>query len=95
MTTTLELPSLTGSRRRARYLVDQAGDDHSLRGASVILDCRQLVAGTESFVDELIKIVLVDRGAEHLTVDNADGDFAGWVCAAARDHGVSDRVTIS
>lgn|SRR5689334_4133312 len=95
MTQTLELPQLSGGRARVAALVESAKLAANLRGAKVVVDCRQLRAGTESFADELVRTVLVDRQAEHLQIINVSGDFIGYLDAAGKTHGVSDRMTIT
>lgn len=84
------LPQLSGGRERARALAEPLAG--KMRGQLVRLDCRQLVAGTASFADEIIKRVLVDGGADLLVVEYAAGDFASYLLDAARDHGVTERI---
>lgn len=92
MATTLEMPQLSGGRKRARALV--AGVQTPLRDQKLIVDCRQLLAGTESFAQEIIRAAIVDEGAAHITFANVDADFAEYLGAAARDMHVDDLVTI-
>lgn len=90
---TLPLPPLVGTRRRAQALVhDLPGDLH---GAAVVIDCRELVAATESFADELIDLLVLQRGAQRLDFVNVtDSEFANWVDERAAAQGVEDRVTV-
>lgn len=93
MTATLPLPPLVGTRHRAQALVAQIPDE--LAGATVIVDGRNLLAATESFADELVQIVVVDRGADMMIVRNVtDPEFAAWIRARAKEHGVADRVRV-
>lgn len=92
MTTTVlpPMPQLSGGRRRAQSLVEPQA--RNLRDAVVLLDCRQLVAGTSSFADELVLQVLVNAGARKLVVQHASGDFVEYLATAARDHGVTAKL---
>jgi hypothetical protein len=93
MTATLPLPPLVGTRHRAQALAAKIPDD--LTGATVIVDGRNLLAATESFADELVRILVVERHAAMMTVRNiTDADFAGWVLERAKTHGVADRVHV-
>nr|WP_314141084.1 hypothetical protein [uncultured Rhodococcus sp.] len=93
MTTTLPLPPLVGTRKRARTLVESLPPD--LESKIVVVDCRDLMAATESFADELITRVLVDRRAAQMHFVNvSDLEFANWADERARFHHVSDRVKI-
>lgn len=84
------MPQLSGGRERARALAEPlAGKMH---GQRVRLDCRQLVAGTASFSDEIVKRILVEGGARLLLVEHADGDFVTYLYDAARDHGVLAKI---
>jgi hypothetical protein len=86
------MPQLSGGRDRARTLaLPLAG---KMQGQRVQLDCRQLVAGTASFADEIVKRVLVEGGASLLVVEYVAGDFANYLIDAARDHGVPEKIDI-
>ncbi|WP_448625910.1 hypothetical protein [Geodermatophilus sp. URMC 64] len=88
----VEMPQLSGGRKRAQALVRPISQQ--LRGGTVILDCRQLIAGTASFADEIVRLVLVDGGANLLEVRNVDRDFGQDLLTAAKDHGVSSQLRI-
>ncbi|MFF0816661.1 hypothetical protein ACFYVR_16140 [Rhodococcus sp. NPDC003318] len=91
--TTLPLPPLVGTRKRAHTLADLLPGD--LAGLEVTVDCRELVAATESFADELITVVVVERNAKKMYFKNVgDFDFANWVDARAAAHKVSGRVSV-
>lgn len=88
----IRLPRVVGTRPAvAPFLADVPTD---LRGEKVVLDSRALLSGTPSFADEMVKAVLVDRGADELVVLGASTDFASDVTVSARDHGVLDRVRL-
>ncbi len=94
MTELLELPQLSGGRKRASTLVAAAHLPADLHGSTVIVDCRQLRAGTESFADELVHIILVQRGAARLHAENVAGDFVNYLTAAAVSYDVTDRLVV-
>ena len=89
----ITMPQLSGGRERAASLL--APIRARLRGASVRIDCRDLVAGTSSFADELVSIVLVQGGADLLVIEHAGNDFATFIRDASIDHGVSECVRFS
>lgn len=90
--TTLPLPPLVGTRKRAQTLVDALGD---VEGIDVVVDCRKLVAATESFADELVTVILVRGKASEMHVVNvSDLDFANWVDDRAAVHEVAERVKV-
>jgi hypothetical protein len=86
----IRLPRVVGTRPAvAPFLADVPAELH---GEKVVLDSRALLSGTPSFADEMVKAVLVDRGADELIVVGANSDFASDLTDSARDHGVLDRV---
>lgn len=95
MTATLEMPQLSGGRKRAIAMIAAANIPTDLTGAEVSVDCRQLRAGTESFADELVRTVLVDRNAERLRADNVTEKFSAYLIAAAEFYAVRDRLDVS
>lgn len=89
----IAVPQLSGGRERARALLrDVSG---KLSGATVVVDFRQMVAGTPSFADELISRVLVAGGAQQLLAQHVSADFRSYLLRAANDHGVSERLSLS
>lgn len=90
----ISLPELSGGRPRARALVDGLGDE--LRDSTLVLDCRQMVAGSQSFADELVRQVLVNTPrARALRVEFAPELFDKYLMDAAKDHGVGDRLILA
>lgn len=90
---TLPLPALAGTRRRAQSLLSNLPTD--LSSATVVIDCRGLVAATESFADEMISELLVERRAQLLKFVNvSDLAFAKWVDDRALFHGVQSKVAV-
>lgn len=86
----IKLPRVVGTRPAVAPFLAEVPTD--LHGERVVLDSRALLSGTPSFADEMVKAVLVDRGADELVVLGANSDFAADVTTSARDHGVLDRV---
>ena len=78
------------SRDQARELTGGLALD--LSGTAVMVDCTALQASTPSFVDELVKAVLVDRQADRLTIKGAPERTVELARRAAQNRGVSDRL---
>ena len=89
---TLIAPKLVSSRDQARELT--AGLPGDLSDTVVMVDCSALQASTPSFVDELVKAVLVDRGGRHLVIKAAPGRTVELARRAAQNRGVGDRLEI-
>ncbi len=86
---TLIAPKLLSSRDQARELTASLAED--LSGTTVLVDCTALQASTPSFVDELVKAVLVDRRGDRLIIKGARAD--GRAGPAGRpEPGVVDRL---
>ena len=80
------------SRDQARELTASLPDD--LSGTVVLVDCSALQASTPSFVDELVKAVLVDRRGSRLVVRGAPERTVELARRAAQNRGVTDRLEI-
>jgi hypothetical protein len=87
---TLIAPKLVSSRHQARELTAALADD--LSGTVVLVDCSALQASTPSFVDELVKVVLVDRRGDRLIVKGAPERTVELARRAAQNRGVIDRL---
>jgi hypothetical protein len=57
-----------------------------------MVDCTALQASAPSFVDELVKAVLVDRNGDRLIIKDAPERTVELARRAARNRGVSDRL---
>jgi hypothetical protein len=88
----IEVPQLTGGRERARFLMRELSG--RLAGATVVVDFRRTVAGTPSFADELIDLVLHRGGAALLRVQHTSDELGAYLLEAAKDHGVAERLMI-
>jgi hypothetical protein len=89
---TLIAPKLVSSRDQARTLTASLPGD--LSGTVVMVDCSALQASTPSFVDELVKAVLVDRRGSHLFIKAAPERTVELARRAAQNRGVLDRLEI-
>lgn len=89
---TLIAPKLVSSRQQARELTATLADDCS--GTVVMVDCSALKASTPSFVDELVKAVLIDRRADRLLIKGAPERTATLARRAAENRGVIERLEI-
>jgi hypothetical protein len=87
---TLIAPKPLSSRHQARELTASLAED--LSGTVVMVDCSALQASTPSFVDELVKAVLVDRGGERLILEGAPERTVELARRAAQNRGVVDRL---
>lgn len=87
---TLIAPKLVSSRDQARELTATLADD--LSDTVVMVDCSALQASTPSFVDELVKSVLVDRRGGRLVIKGAPQRTVELARRAARNRGVTDRL---
>jgi hypothetical protein len=90
MTHSVTLPALAGSRPAAAAVL--AGLPADLSGDEVAVLCRDLLTGSPSFADELVRQLTVERNAGRLVLVGADGTFERYVRDAARSHAVTDRV---
>jgi len=92
MTTRLQPSQHSGSRDHARDLV--AGLPSDMVGMSVVLDCTGLVVGTPSFLDEIVKEVLVARRADRLEIIGGSARIATLAERAATNRAVADRLNV-
>lgn len=89
----IEAPPHAGARDQARDLADQLGAD--VRGNDVLLDCAHLLVGTPSFLDEILKQVLIERGADSLRVNDASERVQQLLERAATNRHVRDRLIVA
>lgn len=86
----LDLPRLASSREAANALVSSARGE--LKDAVVTVNCRDLLSGSPSFADELVKRVLEVGGAAELVLVGAPRDFTNYVRDSAHSRAVLSRV---
>ncbi len=87
------LPERAGSRGEAQSLLGSVAAN--LSGTVLRLDGAHLGAGSSSFMDELVKEVLVERHADQLCLDNVTERSASFARASAVRRGVADRLKSS
>lgn len=90
--TQLVSPELQSSRNQARKLVETLPD--RLDDANVDLDCREMKSASPSFVDQIIREVLVDRGAAGLTLVRPPESVGSLARRVASTHRVAERLEI-
>lgn len=89
----LRAPVKSRSREQAQEITSVLSA--SLANVDVLLDCRGTAIATPSFSDEVLKQILVERGALRLTVVNAPGRFAELLQRAAVRLGIDDRLHLT
>ena len=87
------VPPRSGSREQARELVRDLPED--LRDSEVVVDCGGVFVATPSFIDEVVKIVLVEREATLLRLLNAPERTASYALRAADARDVAQRLDVS
>lgn len=86
----LATPDHAGSRDQARTLAAALPAD--LEGETVLLDCSELVIGTPSFLDEVLKQILVLRHAAVLEISGAPDRARDLLERAAENRSVRQRL---
>lgn len=86
----VETPDHAGSREQAKVLTGTLPTD--LQGETVLLDCSRLVIGTPSFLDEIIRQILVLRRAAALEVADASDRARDLLERAATNRDVRERI---
>jgi hypothetical protein len=89
----LRVPENVGSREQARELL--ADLPASLAGQRVTLDCRNLMIPTPSFLDEIVKQVLIERDAKLLELDHASLRARTLAERSAENRGVRQRLVLA
>lgn len=88
------LPRLAGTREAVSDLLAAQSVPAALTGETVVLLCRALASGSPSFADEMVKEVLVERGADELVLVGSSERFLQHVTAAAERRDVAGRVRV-
>lgn len=86
-------PDHAGSRDQAQALA--AALPAELGGQTVLLDCSALVVSTPSFLDEIVKQVLVMRDADVLEVSGAPERAGTLLERAAENRSVRERIRVA
>lgn len=88
------LPRLAGTREAVTDLFEAQAISPRLSGDMLVVLGRELASGSTSFADELVKVAIVDRGADELVLVGAPGRFIEHVQGAAQRRHVADRVKV-
>lgn len=88
----IALPDHAGSRDQAQELT--SGLPKDLGGETIVLDCGSVVVGTPSFLDEIVKQVLVLRNASKLEVLDGPPRSRELLERAAQNRQVSSRLKL-
>ncbi len=89
----VKTPEHAGSRDQAQDLLRALADD--LTGQGVIVDCSNLVVGTPSFMDEIVKEILERRHADTLQMSGGPSRARELLERSAKNRGVRDRIRIA
>ena len=84
------LPALCGTREVAAAVLMTR--PQVVAGESAVLLCRDLLSGSASFADELVRRLLVEGEAEELVLAGAPSQFEAHVRERAAEHGVAEKV---
>jgi len=88
----LRLPYLAGTRDLVHELLATQDVPASLAGEVLVALCRDMAAASESFADELVREVVVVRGADGLALVGAPSKFVEHCRTAAIRRRVRRRV---
>ena len=88
----LATPDHAGSRDQVDEMIRSLATD--LRGVHVELDCSNLLVGTPSFFDEIVKQILVERHADTLDAIAAPERVRQLLERAADNRGVRGRLRV-
>jgi hypothetical protein len=90
------LPKRVGPRGEVRPFLDsQFGLRESLKGEIVTIDASDLRVGTTAYVDELVKIILVELEASQLIFEGLPEQDAFAARASARRRGVTKKLQLA
>jgi hypothetical protein len=89
-TETIETPRRVGSREQARSLFSTLPVD--LSDSEIHIDCSQVEASAPSFVDEMVKILLVEREAAQVRLLRPPRRTREYAERSARNRGVDARL---
>lgn len=88
----LSSPDYIGGRAAAaEWLADLDAD---LTGVRVDIDCAALISTSPSFVDEVLKDLVIERGAQLVKMKDVPLDVATWIDDAVKRRGISDAVMV-
>lgn len=85
-------PDYIGGRAAASDWLDDLNAD--LTGVRVDIDCSALISTSPSFVDEVLKTLVVERGASLVKMKDVPLDVAAWIDDTLKRRGISDAVMV-
>lgn len=88
----LRLPYLAGRREHVHELLAAQGIPASLAGEVLVVLGRDMAAASESFADELVREIVVVRGAAQMALVGAPAALVEHCLIAAIVQGVEGRV---
>jgi hypothetical protein len=86
-------PRIQSSERALHRLLEAQPLPEDLTGEDLILFCRRLWLAADEFAEELVREMLVRRGARSIILVAPPKEFLAQVRWAAKRYDVSDRVT--
>jgi len=92
-TLSLTAPKNVGTRDLVRTWLESALPD-DLEGSMVEVDCGPLRAPTPSFVDELLKILIIERRSPRVRLQNASERAQSIALQSAKNRHIADRVEV-
>lgn len=92
-TVRVQLPRLLGGRDGTRRMLDQLlpSDLHEIR---VRFDCSELRSASPSSVDELVKIIFVERGTQRASFSPMPHRTLELLLKSIHEHGFSERLEV-
>lgn len=88
----LTSPDYIGGRHAAAAWLAALGEDFT--DVRVDIDCSALVSTSPSFVDELLRILIVDRGAAMVKMQDVPLDVAKWAHETRHRRELGDAVMV-
>lgn len=90
----LRLPRFIGTREEVDELFAAQQVPDELHGRDLALLCRDLLVGSPSVADEVVRVAIEERGAGELILVGARPEFMAEVFFAAARRGVAFRVIV-
>lgn len=88
----IDLSGLFGTRESAADVIAMSGLPSDLSGQTVAIYCRDLLTGSTSFADQLVRAIVRERRADAIVLVGAPPRFAQHMLDAAERRGVSGKV---
>jgi hypothetical protein len=88
----IKAPARLGSREQAEELV--ASVSHDLKGETVVVSFQATIVARPSFIDEMIRQILVERGASQLILEDLPSGARETVNRSAVYRNLISKITI-